>query len=350
MAAFHEEQGIGYSFEWKIENFSYIWHKTGEKIVSPAFVIDRFENTKWTLNLYPRGDKNENYIGFYLKRKDVRGSKDIEIQCELQFLTEDGMVLRGYRDRKAIFGKDMARGYEEFIKRQTVFFDEKETYLANDTLTALCIIKSNHKRVKLIKKFFARTIIKVNRTSFYWNIGRFRNLEGDRKISHDIRSLKNKDLLTCNFYMSGEQFSPKSANVSISVHDKKIKFLILKVFLVDISGEKVKCGQQFYFNGFSKHVTLLLPFTKKFIIENRNKYLKDGDLRLQCECAYSTGFAFEATETIDFGIISSENSNKAFENVYNNLEQPNFFDTKFLNEVFITIVFLISIIGYLCQL
>ncbi|KAF8771473.1 hypothetical protein HNY73_018892 [Argiope bruennichi] len=348
MTSFVVEERIGYTFQWKIENFSYSWHKTGYKIASPDFVLDRFGNTKWNLNLYPRGDQNQNYIGFYLKRKGEHGPKYIEINCELQFLSKEGYLLKAWRDLDAIFEKDMSRGYPEFIKRQTVLIDERETYLPNDTLTAVCQIRNSEQRVKLIKKFFARTVIKVNRASFYWNIERFRYLEHNQKNSLKIKSMANKKMLTLNFYLEGEECSLESANVSISLHERKIKFLILKVFLVDISGKQFNCGQKAFFcNDFDQNMTILLKFTRNYIIENRNKYLVDGELCLKCECAYSNEFAFQATEEFDLGVIFSESNHKAFENFNNNVEQPVFLATFFKKKIFATIVLLSCIIHFL---
>ncbi|GFT36250.1 hypothetical protein NPIL_30181 [Nephila pilipes] len=72
-----------YTLEWTIENFSYAWQKNGDKLVSPVFVIHRLDNMSFTIELYSRGEEEEEYIGCFLTRiiddSDFEGEIDMKI-------------------------------------------------------------------------------------------------------------------------------------------------------------------------------------------------------------------------------------------------------------------------------
>ncbi|GBM11961.1 hypothetical protein AVEN_209650-1 [Araneus ventricosus] len=73
-----------FTFLWKLENISFCLQKRGEEIKSPTFVMDAIGKTKWKLSLYPRGERDGNYIGYFLNREtDTEGADTEGIKYEL---------------------------------------------------------------------------------------------------------------------------------------------------------------------------------------------------------------------------------------------------------------------------
>ncbi|CAL1264304.1 unnamed protein product [Larinioides sclopetarius] len=52
-----DDERVEYSFVCLIEDFSYCWHKNGEKLTSPVFYAVELEDTSWRMVLYPRGER-----------------------------------------------------------------------------------------------------------------------------------------------------------------------------------------------------------------------------------------------------------------------------------------------------
>ncbi|GFT35100.1 speckle-type POZ protein [Trichonephila clavipes] len=85
-----------FSFTWAIENFSFCWQKSNEEILSPPFIADTIERSRWKLMLFPEGEilHEKDSISFLLKREeDSKGPTDLPIFVELSFLTANGSVM-----------------------------------------------------------------------------------------------------------------------------------------------------------------------------------------------------------------------------------------------------------------
>lgn len=82
-----------YIFLWFIENYSYSWHKNGERLTSPNFIAEGLGNTVWTIRLNPRGRREEDrgHISLCLHRStDDHGPENISIMFELTILAANG--------------------------------------------------------------------------------------------------------------------------------------------------------------------------------------------------------------------------------------------------------------------
>ncbi|CAL1286849.1 unnamed protein product, partial [Larinioides sclopetarius] len=60
-----DDERVEYSFEWLIKDFSFCWHKKGEKLTSPVFYAVKLEGTSWRLVLYPRGERDEDSLHLF---------------------------------------------------------------------------------------------------------------------------------------------------------------------------------------------------------------------------------------------------------------------------------------------
>ncbi|GIY22214.1 TD and POZ domain-containing protein 5 [Caerostris extrusa] len=128
MADKSNDKRNAYIYQWIIENFSYCWQKKGEEMKSPHFVVESMEDTKWMLSLYPRGNTNGSYVGFYLNRADdSKGPDCFDLESELSFLNADGTVLKTFGVLKDKFTKGKGWGRHEFQTRKKCFLKREQS-------------------------------------------------------------------------------------------------------------------------------------------------------------------------------------------------------------------------------
>ncbi|GBO40942.1 hypothetical protein AVEN_102819-1 [Araneus ventricosus] len=119
-----------FTFMWKLENASCCLQKRGNLIKSPAFVVDEIYETKWKLWLYPRGERDGDYIGFFLHRElDFTGATNVQIIYELAFIAKDGSSLTSHDLITHTFYKDGSLDFSRFEKRDDVFILKLSTFL-----------------------------------------------------------------------------------------------------------------------------------------------------------------------------------------------------------------------------
>ncbi|GFQ71300.1 TD and POZ domain-containing protein 3 [Trichonephila clavata] len=292
-----------FTFTWIIENFSYSWHKNGEFISSPAFVVDTMAKTKWILKLYPKGDEEteKEFISFDLYREaDSKGPQKFGILFELSFLATHGSDIVTNNISTNVFKKDDARGFAEFIKRDEILKIRRKDFLPEDVLTARCRIWNSIRSVKIEGHCFARTRILVERRSFLLNIKQFRTFQ---KSIYQINSASDgNSMITLNFFPKGGQTNETLISIEASANDQKVKFSTLHLYLMDTSGKKVECLiEEITLDNDIKTASSTLTFSKEELLENRDRYLLDDVLQLHCECGIATGKILEEIEKISYG-------------------------------------------------
>ncbi|GBO15394.1 Protein maternal effect lethal 26 [Araneus ventricosus] len=309
MASEAEEKGKGFVFEWKIKNFSYCWHKKGDFLESPSFVVDSLEGTKWKLSLFPRGHTDGNYIGLYLKRDpNCNGpNAGMSIEVELSILSWNTFTSDHTMKNSATLTKGANFGYPAFEKRKDIFMLNKHVFLPEDTLAIRCKMCKSDGKSLTDEKCSATTHITVGRRSFLWPIEKFSTLEPDKENTICVRSASDDRLImSLNLSLTGGQNFDEIFQVQMTTPIPNI-FCTTIFSLLNTSGDKEECGRcEFWFDRVCKtrHMTLLL--TKERLMAKRSQYLPNDVLTLQCECAYSTGNAFEEGEKVGPGCVNVE--------------------------------------------
>ncbi|GFY70126.1 TD and POZ domain-containing protein 2 [Trichonephila inaurata madagascariensis] len=292
-----------FTFTWIIENYSYSWHKNGELISSPAFVVDTMAKTKWKLVLYPKGDDEEtkDFISFYLIReKDSKGPNKFEISFDLSFLATDGSVLVPDDKSAYAFKKGYDWGEGEFIRHDEVLKIRKKDFLPEDALIARCRIWNCIRAVKIEEHCFARTRIVVERKSYLWNIKQFSSFQ---KSIYQITSASNgNSIITLHFFPKIGQTNETLISIEAKANDQRVKLSILHLYLVDTSGKKIEClCEEIALDNDIKTASSALTFSKEKLLEDKDWYLPDDILQLYCECATATGIVLEEIEKITYG-------------------------------------------------
>ncbi|GFY65735.1 TD and POZ domain-containing protein 3 [Trichonephila inaurata madagascariensis] len=292
-----------FTFTWIIENISYSWHKNGECILSPTFVVDTMAKTKWRLKLYPKREAETEvaFISFVLNREtDSKGPKKFKVCFELSFLAVDGSVL----ESNGISIKELEKGdgwcFGEFVKNDEVFKIRKKDYLPEDVLTAQCRIWDISGSVKKDGYCFARTRIVIEWRSFVWNI---RKMSSFRKSICQITSASDgNSIVTLIFFTKGGQTNETLISIEASANNQTVKFLTLRLYVVDTSGKKSEClTDEIMLDNDIKTASSTFTFSKEKLLENKDRYLLDDALQLLCECAIANGTILEEIENISYG-------------------------------------------------
>ncbi|GBL90842.1 Speckle-type POZ protein [Araneus ventricosus] len=286
-----------YCFFWCLENYSYCWHKNGEKLVSPNFTVHKLDGTTWALELYPRGDdeENEGHISLFLVRSEQDdGPENFSIKYKLSFLAADGSAFYCQKTENE-FRRGYGHGYGQFLKMDKILFRRNSPYLPEDILTVRCKVWKGEGKVQSIGQSTARTRIRVEKNSFLHVVENFSTLQSNVMQTTKIRShSKEGRFITSNLYFTEE----KLIMIEIVLSDTNRILCKCEFSLLDRSGNAIECGMIDNRYDSKRKSVHILPFTlvREVILMRKNEFLLDDKLSLICECTFSSGIEFETIE------------------------------------------------------
>ncbi|CAL1283580.1 unnamed protein product [Larinioides sclopetarius] len=292
------------TFLWRIENYSYCWHKNGDGLVSPEFTVDSFEGTVWAINLYPRGDGQdaEGYISLYLTRckkiDDV--PVDFSVKYELSVPAADGLSSRF--DGEATFAKGIGYGCRKFLKRDEALLHREADLLPQDTLSVRCKMWRGEGSVREATEITARTRIGIEEISYLHLIESFSKLEPDEEKTIQIKSpAKRHCSLTSSLYLVEDSWEG-TIMLEITPSDENQILAKCKISLLDTSGGKTECGElDNRLDDIRKDIkNLPVDLTMQAILNEESDYLPEDNLSLSCECVFSTGVEYSKIEKTAF--------------------------------------------------
>ncbi|KAF8796455.1 hypothetical protein HNY73_000826 [Argiope bruennichi] len=277
-----------YIFQWNIENFPH-WLKKRQQIDSPCFITDSLETTKWSLRLYPKGNKNvnENFVSLFLvRRKDCSGPDRKEINYQLAFVDKDGFFLTEHTAFGDTFKKGQCRGFPEFEERNKVFASERKTFLSGHILRVQCTVWKINEIFGITRNISSRTVFKVNRRSLVWKLEKFSLLKPGLK-----RRVKD-NLIDFHLVLNEGLDFEKKIDIEIISFDESIKYFSLNILIIDSDGKEEECGICEYYLDDLKKRNLSAPEFSKMVMENRSRYLPNDVLSFNIEYVSSDGAVF----------------------------------------------------------
>ncbi|CAL1284118.1 unnamed protein product [Larinioides sclopetarius] len=303
-----DENRREFTFIWRVENYSYCWHKIGDFLVSPVFVADLIHKTAWALCLYPRGDEDELFVGCYLQREvNDEGPSSLSMSYEIACLAADGSVLRLFEGNKSerMFESGIGYGTSQFISRSEELTKKRKSYLPQDTLTLSCKMWIVDENISDATQCFARTRIQVETVSFVHTIEYFSGIKADSKqtisvnSSSEARSPVSVSIIATN----GSCCEEKIVLEFIPVDRELIDVCTCRLQLLNAAGQKIKCGQTDSRFDLERKDILYVPltFTNKKLLEKKEQFLPNDSLTLICEYSFSIGVEFEKIEKTIYG-------------------------------------------------
>ncbi|GFU74209.1 TD and POZ domain-containing protein 5 [Trichonephila clavipes] len=301
-----------FSFTWAIENFSFCWQKRDEEILSPPFIADTIERSRWKLMLFPKEEishKKNGSISFFLKREeDSKGPTDLPIFVELSFLAANGSVVMSSEIFEFSFQRDEVGDLMEIMKKE-LLQSQRQQFLPKDTLTTRCRMWKKFGQITEDRQCFARTRIGVEKRSFVWKIPEFSSY---RERKFDIKSiLDDKIVMTLNLFLKHNIVFESSIfhDLQVCLVDRTLKSSIFHFHLLDVFGNRVEfLKRKFIFTEHNEH-------TYPFFTSQKELYLPNDVLTLHCECSFTTGIVSEEIEKICQGCPLMQEENLACKDV-----------------------------------
>ncbi|GFQ90306.1 TD and POZ domain-containing protein 3 [Trichonephila clavata] len=286
-----------FTFTWKIENYSYSWQENGECISSPVFVVNTIGNSKWKLEIYPKGvnEAFQDFVSIFLIREVE--DREICISFDVSFLaTDDSVLVRDIFVEKS-FPYFADYGVNELVKHDEVLKTRRKDYLPGNVLTVRCRMWHNNEETNC-GHCFARTRIAVERRSFVWNIKQFGSFQESiytiPSTSTDQPMMKLKLFPSC-------VKNCKTFILEVSGHYQMLKFTTFRLYLVDSSGGRTEChNDEIALGKCTKNALFTLTFSKEELMEKKNRYIPNDILQLYCECNIASGIILEEIENIAF--------------------------------------------------
>ncbi|XP_015925923.1 speckle-type POZ protein B [Parasteatoda tepidariorum] len=322
-SAIDELRRDGFTFTWRIENFSSFGRKTGEYIQSPTFLVEKLDKTEWYLRLYPRGDVDHNYTACYLyRKKNDEGPSKIVIGYKISFITVDGTPNLSGQVEKLTFAKNKGFGNTKFIKRDEIL-KKKKAFLPKDTLTVRCHMWKCFFEKSVAKECFASTRIDVERCYLTWSVKNFSACESGVKQEVPFVPASTKvPPLDIKWFINKED---GTINIEIILRGKKVSvttYVICNISILDSkSNSQVLVQNDHFFEPYKDEQVWSLPplIEKEELLLNRDQYLSDDSLSLTCELAISLGEESSTIEESNFKPFP-ENDSKQNKNMANTLK------------------------------
>ncbi|GFW15214.1 TD and POZ domain-containing protein 5 [Trichonephila clavipes] len=288
-----DESETWITFFWVVENYSY-FNDSLNSLFSPNFMVS---SILWTIALHWRCDMNENVIRYELYRTIDTDSLDWVAKYDFAILAEDGSVLQ--ISERDMYPEDISESdYDDEPKE--MFINKGVAELSRDTLRLRCRVRRTDGKEVKPATFFARTVLSVKKRNFLWNVKRFSFLIPGCKCTYTVMSPVGENELTLKIEVNKED----EIGIFIDSFGEKVSYLKFQLFIIDTNGSKVDCGKYEFSSALSSAICTL-PFTKKYLMQNRHLYLKKDVLSLCCECSCCDESPMKKIERIDFGISAS---------------------------------------------
>lgn len=305
MLSDEEFDSVGFTFIWKIENFSYCLEKKDSCIKSPNFVmISSVGETAWHLQIYPRGKGDYDFIGYNLRKERYHGTNCIRLDYQLSILASDGSLEESIECERGWFHQGSTCIEEKFIAQDELFGKKKDYYLPQDTLTLHCRMWESNKVRSWLGQGFARTRIGIERRSVIWRIEKFGALQLAQDNTFVVAPSMNEEL-SLRLYLT------KATDC-----DKNIQ---IDIFEMDTSQENLTCAKIAILNSkecldfltISNHWFeekeeiqiwhFPISILKSQLLANKSLYLPNDILSIQCDCVLSIGNVYSELENIELG-------------------------------------------------
>lgn len=299
--------GLGCTFIWRIENFSY---KLKGYIESPVFAMSTaIGMTHWHLQLFPevriRQDDNCN-LGCRLVKDYKSGDTDIIfVDYELSILVSDGSLKK--TTPKAVYSFRMGGPHAPLllnIAYGELFGKMKYLFLPQDTLTLHCHLWYSGEVDLYSGQRFARTRIGVSKRSAIWKIENFSLLELEQDKTFVIESSLKQQLSLRLFLITNSEYATK-IQIEISETDtSQMNWTCFKIALID--SEECLDFLTIDDHLFEKQEGIQVwsfPISvfKSWLLAHTSLYLPNDTLSLRCEYVLSVGVVYSELENIELG-------------------------------------------------
>ncbi|KAF8777008.1 Protein maternal effect lethal 26 like protein [Argiope bruennichi] len=320
-----------FHFRWQIKNFSFANCKTGEAIESPPFVVDILDETKWYILVYPNGKEDEEYVDIYLSRAiDDYGGDNIPIIFTFELEAADSTRLECRISPRSFFTRNLAWGFNPYIKRSILLGDMKSILLPDDVFTIHCHLERAPQEVNYIKEYIAESVMDIENLEFTWDIKNWSKIDAYSRVYKDARFNEECAALFRISILKSDDFANNLIVELRKLHPESETFLTCSISILDAKGCEIltRITHHHFKHGFDVFCWYLL-----YREEIQHSYLSDDTLRLRCILNMDTGkTTCKITQTIRASPNDEEqvkyNKNELSEDFLNMYLKGDFCDVK----------------------
>ncbi|KAG8178633.1 hypothetical protein JTE90_010545 [Oedothorax gibbosus] len=277
-----EFSSLGFTFVWRIENFSHCLEKRNCCIESPSFAPEPFHRFVWNMKIYPRGNERVNCITYKVSNDSMLNRT---FCFELAIIGSDGS-LTNLKELEN-FSSFLLSFSDILIEKEELFGEKKDFYLPQDTLTLN--LRLWHDLPSWWGQTLARTRIGVQKRAIIWKIPQF----SGKKPSEDNKIFEIKqnfiENITLNLQLKNCFKCNKIHYLEISETDISHDNLIsIEIAVLDLSGSRTHlCTSEHWFDKRSDEKIWKLPnsILMSSLLTNKNLYLPNDTLTFQCDLA-----------------------------------------------------------------
>uniref|UniRef100_A0A0K0F3C2 Speckle-type POZ protein-like (inferred by orthology to a human protein) n=1 Tax=Strongyloides venezuelensis TaxID=75913 RepID=A0A0K0F3C2_STRVS len=310
-----------FKYIYTIENFSQRFEKTGEKIISPTFVVVNKERSEWCLWVYPNGDNKDSkeYVSVYL---ELLKPNIAIVKYKFSILNEKGeeknIFDSAYTGEFGYNVESFSWGFTKFVKKDFLL-DRSNGLLINDNLAILCEAEIVELKSENHENSIPYDVLYTNKTDNYF------------KYKYTIRNFSQRSektggkIISPTFVVGSKERSKWCLHICPNGQDEDSKEYI-SMYLTLIKPDKAKAKYRFSIlnnkneaknvkfvtesKNFVKDMGLgFSQFVKRdFLLNESNGLLMNGHLVIFCE-AEITDLKSENHENLE--IVESNTDNRS---------------------------------------
>ncbi|GFR32536.1 speckle-type POZ protein [Trichonephila clavata] len=321
MASTLEWERHGFTFLWRIKNFSFCNQLKDKYLESPKYIVHSLGNSEWYLRLYPRGRIFDCYIPCFLRRSDsADGPENIAVDYNLSIISVDDSSKFRQEINEHSFNKGSGFGFPDFLKRD-VIFSNPATYLPKDTLTVRCQMRKHRAEFATFTTCNATTRIAVESRYFTWSIKDFTSRNWSHKLKVPVMTAsKMLSDLNLYFFTTASDDYLQITIENTNAKDDEAVVLKCRIAVLDFNGlTRASKTDDYMFQNYLEEWEFPPFILKNKLTRSSDVYLPNDVLTLRCHFSISSGIESERIEEFIYGPFdASHNQNPAtdFKSVY----------------------------------
>ncbi|GFT22546.1 hypothetical protein NPIL_196461 [Nephila pilipes] len=286
-----DKGGAEFSLQWTIENFSHVWQRTGEKLVSPIFFSHLQVGSYWTLELYPRGKSNDQHIACFFRINAVHYIPNCDVHYEIIATRNCGASSRAHVSTIP-FGETRGR-FPFLMRRSEIEHGNQPQNLESLTLKCRITVQHNIHKFCLVESR-VKTHILIRRISY--------SLCFTSDISHKIINIKrpNEANPFATISIKRNQTNEHEIQFFPQNREHSVKYYTCKLTIDDVATKTKfwECSFEDWDALKYEYLLVNLDYLRQSQVDSKVGVIQNCLLKFNFELTYSTGQVYTENEKI----------------------------------------------------
>ncbi|GFW34901.1 speckle-type POZ protein B [Trichonephila clavipes] len=274
-----------------VANFTYIWEISNcpnllipGKIISPTFVVESLENSRWYLSLF---SVCEEQFTFSIHRDTDVGPESILIDYELSFVSPEGTY--SHEGKYTFNFKKESFCVSAPFHILDIFVTRKQVFMVNECVT-VSFRMWKVGSLECEQNFcYASTRLAIEKRSFFWRIKNFSMFGRGQELTYPIESAVNGDVPLVMILSLTNDDSETLRIKFPAAKDGKLVVFSFRICMLNHKG-KTSYNRTAEVN-FNSHDLFVDFLWKERILRDSTFWLPDDVLTFRCEFEIGTGIS-----------------------------------------------------------